>query len=74
MGRVEVLEPSTASCAHEVLDLGERLLLDRHVFKHGLDHQVRAGHIRGVGGGGDLRQQGVGLLLGLLAPSPRPCR
>ncbi len=45
------------------LDLAEHLRLDLRVLEHGLDHQVRAGSVRRIGGRDDLRQQGLALLL-----------
>ena len=49
------------------LGLGEDLVLERNLLEDGLDHEVAAGEIGVVGGGGDARQDLVPLVLGHLA-------
>ena len=71
IGRVEVLEPSSASGREVRLDLGEDLLLDLRVLEHRLDHEVGAVGVGRVGGRVDPRQQRIALLLARAAALDR---
>ena len=49
----------------DAVELAEQGLLDLEVLDHGFDHEVAAGEIGEVGGGGDPGERGIGV--GLLA-------
>ena len=63
IGSVEVLEPEQRVRLDDVLDLLEHLVLELRALEDGLDDEVDALEVGGVGGRGDAGQQRLALLL-----------
>ena len=67
IGRVEVLEPRTASDSTMSWISLEDLLLDGHGFEDGLDDEVDSGEVLNRGARGDPVEDGLALLCRRLA-------
>ena len=70
----DVFDARTTSGRHTLSSSRENARLELEVLGNGFDDEIGVGEIGHRRGGGDPREQGVGVLLGELAPADGPRR